>query len=229
MAAAALRSTDVGHLSPVSPELALVDAVLAAELRLHLSAPEEVVELSPEPETLFVFGAATQTSAALGDDVVNHGHEDGDAIDHSADDPLADSTPYSFPIGETEPQHRPPALFVFGAAPAVADRVEADSHASEREVEAYAVDAVEKDADSSQDENTVSYPLLPTALAKNLDATDVALREIRDRLTSQAPDKRPRSRRRFTVAAAAGTFAALAVLAVDLRFDLVQALVRLPF
>lgn len=244
MAAAPLPLADPEY-SPVSPELALVDADLAAELRERLADREataaapafepivvEVVEPTVRPADSAVFAPASDEPEGVdsADDLIV-GYDAGDVAPPSEEPQPAEHVDDSIVLYQAaelvpaseEPEGVDSALDVIVGYAAV--ELTPASHADEV---AYLVDAIEPD-EGPRDAGATSYPALPAAETRDSDPTDVVLREIRDRLTGK-PDvtRRRRLRRRYTVASGVGVLAALAVLMVDLYFGVVQLQLPLP-
>ena len=151
-----------------SPELALVDPALAAELRRELRPSEGIWHLPrARVEAILVEIEASVLEERMVPDAPSRAEQDDDQV----------------------------LEFVEEAA----------------EEEAPAVTAAS--APSSH------YPVLPAPESDDANATDVALRQIRARLTEQVSASEPRLRRRFTIASGASAVYALAILALDLQLQ----------
>lgn len=195
VAAAASRGSTT---RAVSPELALVDAVLAAELRTTLDLPaveSTVPHADTSPPDLGRPEEAV-TAEVLYRALASPDHVDAsDLIVESAGD--HGSIPVVAPVagdslGEIDPSDEP-------------------------------VGDAEDEAD---DAAPASYPALPApteAGPDSMDATEVVLRQITDRLATPAPPARRRFRTRFTIASSLSAFLALGVLVLDVYFGTIPA------
>jgi hypothetical protein len=156
---------------PVSPELALVDAALAAQLRAIDVPVRYVATTQPAVEEAVVEAVEypVEVQTLLADE----------------NDPIAD-------------------LIVQGPIPSSDLTVEETEERAE----------------------TSGYPALPAPasdISEPMDATEAALREIRDRLAQPVPARRGRRfRKRFTVASGLSTAIALGVFAMSLGFGVMQ-------
>ena len=194
---------------PVSPELALVDAALATELRAIL-----VVE-DPSVATTAVARPAREEPAVELVEVPPV----ASAMEIDENDPIADLI-----VRAPESRAEPPTL-VAETPPLVAEpptlvvepAVEVPTHDP-------SADAVVEEDDQPAERSW--YPALPAPGdndAETMDATEAVLREIRDRLTTPAPAKRRRRfRRRFTIASGLNTALALGVFAASVAFGVTQ-------
>ena len=186
----------------VSPELALVDAALAAELRLALAAPAED---APAPEHDPVALDVVETDGPTPAEALYRALESPAHVD--ASDLIVDTT-----------EHRV-------GVPDVVATVEAPTPSLPGELEAaeLVVGALEDDDTPS---GVSQYPALPApadAGPDPMDAAEAALRDIRERLTTPPQvTRRRRFRMRFTVASGASTVCALGLLATDVFFGVAQ-------
>lgn len=242
MAAAPLPLADPEY-SPVSPELALVDAQLAAELRERLAGPAETALAPPfEPVVVEVVESATGLATV---DVV-HSNEEPEGVGSIEDLIVAHEVAdliVAYENADVEPACDEYDASGYVNDPFVVDEMTGAAPTEEHESAdsvldlivgydvaestpsnpvdevAYVPDAIQPDV-GEEEAGTTSYPALPAAETRDSDPTDVVLREIRNRMTGK-PQAKPRKlklRRRFTVAAGAGALAAVAVSAVDLQF-----------
>ena len=208
----------------VSPELALVDAGLAAQLRAELTSgeafrPREVAR--PAYLTLLVDVEAPEPERARDDDLSPLQSPPVEVMpayllpDEKADDlPLVDEVP---DVADTFELPVPPVAA--GEDVQLPDYVvRADELIVAREVTAEASAAEQAQASSD-------YPVLPDLDERSdaLDETEAALRRIREQLVVPAGKSAPRVRRRFTIASGIGIAAALAAVAVDVQLGVLHA------
>jgi hypothetical protein len=219
---------------PVSPELALVDHALAARLR---AVPDVLPTEALEPVTVNVgvdldVGARPESPCPeqpLACDV----HEPiADLMAHAPSaqpvEPARGLVEESrqtagLNVGEREAQSVEPASMGTDERDPIADLIvhapaghggEPGGTLTEEPSADLPVDDVSRKGDVS------GYPSLPQPDAANLDAleaAELALKEIRDRLTEPAPRRQGarRFRKRFTVASGLSAAAALGVLAAS--------------
>lgn len=225
---------------PVSPELALVDATLAAELRA-LDAPALYVVPTPPPT-----GSETDEAVV---EAIEHSTE-APILEVELNDPIADLVEETVEPTLVEPHHDVPAydpiadLIVADIEPQVVEPVlettvhdpSADLIAEEvepRVAELSTFDPPEPDpsadliAEETDQHEPSGYPALPSPASDGpepVDVTETVLREIRDRLTAPPvpASRRRRFRRRFTVASGLSTAIALGVFAVSAGFGVTQ-------
>ena len=241
----------------MSPELALVDAELAAELRRTLSPVEDswprpsarVEDASTESEK----HAPAQLESA--DDV---GHAESPNVVQLHVDESIVSTPEQTPAEELRPSSHDPFLPVSEEvafedspprplasideacaeseddAPAqwdVADILrEAEPRAEQLLVDEYIVAVPEQTP--AQEQRSSHYPVLPAPEPEReaIEETDAALRRIRERLNeSDEPTRKSRLRRPFTLASGVIAMCALGVFAVDAELQVGQLPSWLPF
>jgi hypothetical protein len=171
---------------PVSPELALVDAALAAQLRAIDVPVRYVATTQPAVEEAVVEAVEypVEVQTLLADE----------------NDPIAD-------------------LIVQGPESRLAEPSTSDAHEPIPSSD-LTVEETEEQAETS------GYPALPAPasdISEPMDATEAALREIRDRLAQPVPARRGRRfRKRFTVASGLSTAIALGVFAMSLGFGVMQ-------
>jgi hypothetical protein len=187
---------------PVSPELALVDAALATELRAILVVVDPFVATTP---------------------VARPAHEEpavellevppvAPAVEIDEHDPIADLI-----VQGPESRFAEPPTLVAEPPTFIEPAVEVPAHDP-------SADPIAEEADQQAEASW--YPALPAPVddsAEPMDATEAVLREIRDRLTTPAPAKRKRRfRRRFTIASGLSTALALGVFAAGVAFGVTQ-------
>jgi hypothetical protein len=211
----ATAAARIDAIRPVSPELALVDATLAEELRASLPArlasgvvaprAESIPSVDIEPKALVAAEIPTWRTEPSSD--VDASDLIVGAVDDQADK-LETTRGHSAALEAPPADNRAAA----GAAPNRGD----------------ASDVIVAQADQGADvtEPTSGYPSLPTPEGIETDpmeATEAALREIRARLGGEAREKQRRSfRSRFTVALGATTLLVFAVVMADLYYGVGQ-------
>jgi hypothetical protein len=177
-------------LEPVSPELALVDAVLAAQLRAILDAPMRHVALTPP--------AGPDRGEPAGDPVEYPAVASIARIDEN--DPIAD-------------------LIVQGPESRLAGPSTVVAHEHDPSADVFM-------QETDQHAETSGYPALPSPTDggwEQVDATEMVLREIRERLTTPTSARRRRRfRRRFTVASGLSAAIALGAFATNVGFGVTQ-------
>ena len=212
-----------------SPELALVDVDLAAQLREDIRTGEEFrprVVARPEfgllnpVELAGEVGEAVEDVVELPEYVVPHDDVALDvepvvvALDIAAAPPVVDELP-ELPDYVIAPEELPneieegTAFLDVASAPPAPDEV--------LDLPDYVVRA---DDLVVEEPSTSDYPVLPDLgeASEALEETDVALRKIREQLASEEPSPRHRRLRRgFVAASGLGAVAALAVFAVDVQ------------
>jgi hypothetical protein len=225
MAAAADRHPG-DLLDRVSPELVLVDAALAEEMRRRLAVPDDTLErlgrerVEPRPSLhLAELGVADEAEAeesppAGGEPLPppasarEPAHEEGgieDLIVLPEEDPP--SVPAALLVASEEEVTRRVAV---PAEETLAARVSAPEDAIVVPIE-----------DRAKPRG--SYPALPSPSsdAGEEDATAVVLRQIRNRLEPEAPAKR-RRRRLLSVVSLFAALSSLAMFAVDLQLGVYE-------
>lgn len=202
MAAAPGLSFDA--LSIASPELALVDAALADELRQTLRSPTEL------------FAVATPlTDRGIADPEPNSTVE----LVVTSDDPIVEQVDPTPPPTPSPTRERSMAddLIVFpeGESPLPA------LPQSEVGVE---VDAPVDQVATTDDLNAASsFPVLPALDAGTTEETDEALRRIREHISAVDAASRPRRvRRGFVVASGLLTVCSVAVLTLGVELGVIQ-------
>jgi len=212
----ATAAADFQATRQVSPELVLVDAALAEELRASLDAPLASTEVAPHVVYIRPADVERDESVVVGVAAwVADSSSDVDASDLlvGAIDDRADES-------ETTAASPSPSAAIAGSVVDGASAAAPDYGATS--------DLIVGPADSAAhgSEPTSRYPSLPApedAEADPMDAAEAALREIRARMTNDAPEKTRRLfRTRFTVALGGTTFCAVAALAADVYYGFVQ-------
>jgi len=212
-----------------SPELALVDVDLAAQLREDIRTGEEFRPRTvARPELHLVFSAEVAEDDATVEDVVELPeylvpHEDDEvvvdvepvvvALDVPAAPPVADE-PSELPDYVVAPEEVPHDV---GGSTTLFDVAPAPAPEDVSELPDYVVRADDLVVDQPV---TSDYPVLPDLgeASVALEETDVALRKIREQFASEETSPRHRRLRRgFIAASGLGAIAALAVFAVDLQ------------
>ena len=231
-----------------SPELALVDPELAAELRRTHSSVEErwlhpparVEYVSPES------GEDDPSQLEAADDVGHSGT--GDAEQLGDDESIVATPPEQTSIDELPPSARysgrpahepeeaafedspPPPLTRFGQA---SDESDDDASAAlravaevVREAEAVAEQVLVDEyiaATPGEVQTRSHYPVLPAPEpdAEAADAVDAAFRRIREGMTEadESPSPKRRVRRGFTLASGVVAACAVAALGADVQFQ----------
>ena len=240
-----------GDALVASPELALVDADLAARLRAVLpdepsvaepSIPRAVADLEIRvvPDPVFVDVAEWDDAAVdASPEPVDLGHGDLDddrPVDvdepvlpsasewNDACDPLQDLVPALVDVPEPGlgDEAPEPSVDVVAYDDPLADILLDPSPAQGEVDHDVARGAVE--ASAADIETQSNYPTLPDLDGRSdaLDVTDAALRRIREQLGGGTELRRIRVRRRFTVASGLGAAAALAVMALDVQTGVVH-------
>jgi hypothetical protein len=185
-------------VEPVSPELALVDAALASDLRALIVVADPLLTTTPPA------------------------HVDRE---DPADEPV--DPPVVTPVLEIDENDPLADLIVHGPESPVVERPTFDDHelipSSDLIVEESS-DLIVEETDTPSE--TSWYPALPAPVGDGpepMDATEAALREIRDRLATPVPAKRRRRfRRRFIVASGLSTALALGVFATSAGLGVTQ-------
>jgi hypothetical protein len=211
-----------------SPELALVDVDLAAQLREDIRTGEEFRPRTvARPELHLVFSAEVAEDDAAVEDVVELPEY---VVPHEDDEVVVDVEPV---VVALDAPPTPPVvdglseLPDYVVAPEVPEEMEGGAAFLDVTLDSPAIevselpDYVVRADDLVVDEPVTSdYPVLPDLgeASVALEETDVALRKIREQFASEETSPRHRRLRRgFVAASGLGAIAALAVLAVDLQ------------
>ena len=190
---AAPRLVD-GESSYASPELALVDAVLAAELRRSL----RLVEDSWVPPRVPVEEAPTAI-------------EEVPTAVEEAPTVIEEDEPAEQDLGGVLGRAVPREVEPFGNDDYIVEVIDDDY-------------IVEVSDDTSAQHANPHYPVLPSPKSgqEGIEETDAALRQIRERMVDEPSPHKTRLRRRFTVASGASVVFAVGVLAVDVQLHVAQ-------
>ncbi len=211
-------ATAAAHLDStpqVSPELALVDAALAEDLRASLDAPLAIpavalhvvsvptadlewdeTAVADVPEWVAESSSDVDTS----DLIVGATDDDADQSETTAASP----SPPEAMVGSVDDDARTAAPEYDDTSDLIVGTTDRAAHGSEA---------------------TSRYPSLPApedAGVDPMDAAEAALREIRARMTTDAPETRRLFRTRFTVALGGSTFCAVAALAAHVYYGFAQ-------
>ena len=187
--------------SHASPELALVDSVLAAELRrgLRLVAdtwvpPRVQVEEAPT--------AIEEAPTAI---------EEVPTAVEEAPTVIEEDEPAEQDLGGVLGRAVPREVELFGNDDYIVEVIDDD----------YIVEVID---DTSAQHANPHYPVLPSPKSgqEGIEETDAALRQIRERMVDEVPARKTRLRRRFTVASGASVVIALCVMAVDVQLQVAQ-------
>jgi len=211
----ATAAADFLAIPQVSPELVLVDAALGEELRLSLDAPPastpvaaHVVSLPPpDPQRDATVAIEIAVAAAESSSDVDASGLIVGAIDDETDEPETTAVSPSPPtavsssvddgVKTAAPDHGDTSDLIVGSADDAAHESEAAS----------------------------GYPSLPAPEDADVDpmeAAEAALREIRARMTTDAPETRRVFRTRFTVALGGSAFCAVAALVAHVHYGIAQ-------
>ena len=199
----------------ISPELALVDAALAEELRASLDAPlasaavalhvVSIPKADVEREETFVadvpaWVAESSSDVDASDLIV--GATDADAGE--SETTAASPSPPEAMVGSVDDYARAAAPEYDDTSDLIVGPADDAPHGSEA---------------------TSRYPSLPApenAGADPMEAAEDALREIRARMTIEAPETRRLFRTRFTVAVGGSTLCAFAALVAGVYYGIAQ-------
>lgn len=217
VAAAQLRLDD-----PIvaSPELALVDADLSAQLRallpdLDARAPEPSLAPADVPPGL-ESAAEEHTESPVAAVAVTSPVEVRIEVDAvaSVDDGLPDYV--VLPALDVAEETASPGVEACSDVFDEADEGVPEVDAPQGRIAAFAAE-MDDATRSSATAPTASFPTLPSLDARqgSLDEADAALRKIRDQLGAGGCSSRPRVRRRFVVLSGLSALAGLAALAAD--------------
>ena len=242
-----------------SPELALVDPELGAELRRTHSPVEDRWMRSPAP--VEDASAEREDAAAQKESADDAGHlESGDAEQQHGDEtivvtaveqtPAPELGPSSYPVLLAQGPEKaafedspPRPLTRFDETPVESDdalalravavvRREAEAIAEQVLADEYIV-ATPEHTPEEEERAPSHYPVLPAPQpdAEGTEAADAALRRIREGITqaNEPPPRKRRIRRGFTLASGAVTLCAVAALAADVQLQVTQLPGWLPF
>jgi len=229
-----------GEAPLASPELALVDSTLAAELRRSLS-PVVDAWLHP-PARVEPDSVASVEDASLRLDST---HDPEEAEPRDAEEPDDPGPPWldlEDGAHEGSTLHRPADVDEAPVSEAgvpisdewsvVDERREAVRGDEPLLVDDYIVTTPEQ-TPAEEDQPTSHYPILPAPEpdADTIDAADAAFRRIRERLTEadEKPSRKRRIRRRFTLASGVVAACAVAALGADLQLQVAHLPSWFPF
>lgn len=219
-----------------SPELALVDAALAAELRQTLRVPSEIdvrpqlvaVDEGPVEPTLADELIIVPDAAPLVAPVSVEVSDEAPTEAALADDPILEPTEHLvWPAVPDAPEPMAPAaspadeLIIFPDAPTPAAPV------AVHEDDAVPPPASEHDGDEPEEPDDVrsDYPVLPALDARTTEETDAVLRRIREQIATAEPRaRRRRVRRSFVVASGLAAACAIAAVVTEIQLGFVQGL-----
>jgi hypothetical protein len=190
----------VGESPLASPELALVDADLAAELRRGL---RPVVDTWLRPRV-----SAEEASAAI---------EEAPQLVVADEPPLAESPDSEDFYGHDYIVEDVPVQPVVADEPPLAESRDREHFHDDD----YIVEVVEQ-APAPSKQTSSHYPVLPELEEEATEETDAALRRIRERLTEELPATERKLRRRFIFASGASAACAVGVLALDVQLQVAQ-------
>lgn len=209
-------ATAAAHLEAtrqVSPELALVDAALAEELRASLDTP--LASTAVAPQVVSIPTADVEPEETVLVDVPSWVVESSNDVD--ASDLIVGATDTDAGESETTAASPSPPEAMVGSADDYARAAAPDYDDTSDPIVGSADDA------AHGSEATSGYPSLPApedAGADSMEATENALREIRARLTTDAPETRRRFRTRFTAALGGSTLCASAALVAGMYYGI---------
>jgi len=212
-----------------SPELALVDAGLAAQLRAKLTSGEAFCprQVARPAYVALVFDSCTPH-------IEDEGAADLEPPQVAEPSPLEDEAVDVLPAYVVLADEKTVDPALEDEARGVSESF--DQLAAQEEVveelpdyivrggespaSASAVDMSTEDAQATSD-----YPVLPDLDERSdaLDETEAALRRIREHMVVPAVKSAPRVRRRFTVVSGIGIAAALAAVAVEVQLGVLHA------
>lgn len=199
----------------VSPELVLVDAALGEELRLSLDTPP--VPCTVAAHVVSVPPADLERDEAVVVEVAVAAAESSSDVDASG-----------LIVGAIDDDARKPERTAASPSPPTAVSSSVDGHP--RAVAPDHGDTADlivgwADETAHGSEAASGYPSLPApedAEVDPMEAAEAALREIRARMTTDAPETRRVFRTRFTVALGGSALCAVAALAVHVHYGIAQ-------
>ena len=228
-----------GEAPLASPELALVDSTLAAELRQNLSP---VVDAWLRPSArVEPISVASDEDASLQLDSTHDPDEAEPRDAEQLDDPYLPSPALEEDDREGSTLHRSarveeaPAsegVPVSDQSSVVDERREAVRSDEPLLVDDYIITPPEQ-TPAEEEQTRSHYPVLPAPEpdAEAIDAADAAFRRIRERLTEtdEKPSRTRRIRRRFTLASGVVAACAVAALGAELQPQVAQLPSWFPF
>ena len=208
--ASAAAHLEVTH--QVSPELALVDAALAEELRASLDAPLASTAVAPhvvsiptadvEREETVVVDAPAWVAGSTSDIDASDLIVDASDADAGESETTAASPSPEAMVGSADEYAKAPAPDYDDTSDPIVGSADDAAHASEA---------------------TSGYPSLPApedAEADPMEAAEDALRKIRARLTTDARETRRSFRTRFTAALGGSALRAVAALVAGVYYGI---------
>ena len=228
-----------GEAPLASPELALVDSTLAAELRRNLSPVVDAWRPSARVEPISV--ASDEDASPQLDST--HDPDEAEPRDaEQLDDPDLPWLALEEDDREGSTLHRPGTcrrgtgeqggVPVSDQSSVVDERREAVRSDEPLLVDDYIITPPEQ-TPAEEEQTRSHYPVLPAPEpdAEAIDAADAAFRRIRERLTEtdEKPSRKRRIRRRFTLASGVVAACAVAALGADLQLQVAQLPSWFPF
>ena len=194
--------------SYASPELALVDAVLAAELRRGLRL---VADTWVPPRVQVEEAPTAIEEAPTAVEEVPTAVEEVPTVIEEAPTVIEEDEPAEQDLGGVLGRAVPREVEPFGYDDYIVEVIDDDY-------------IVEVSDDTSAQHANPHYPVLPSPKSgqEGIEETDAALRQIRERMVDEVPAGKTRLRRRFTVASGASVVFAVGVLAVDVQLHVAQ-------
>ena len=229
-----------GDAPLASPELALVDADLAAELRRTLSPVEDSWPRPPSHVENAPAEAEEDAPAPL-ESAGDSGHAESRDAEQLHDDEHVVSTSEQTPAEALPPSSYFPVLpapepedAAFEDSPLPLASFDEASEESEDDTPAWWEDiVVVPEQTPVQEQRSSHYPVLPTPEQgpERFEETDAALRRIRERMndSDESPAGKNRLRRHFTLGSGVVAMCALGVFAVDAELQVGQLPSWLPF
>jgi hypothetical protein len=228
-----------GEAPLASPELALVDSTLAAELRRNLSPVVDAWRPSARVEPISVASdedASPQLDSTHDPDEVEP--RDAEQLDDPdlpwlalAEDDREDSTLH-VPARVEEAPASTGGVPVSDQSSVVDERREPVRSDEPLLVDDYIITPPEP-TPTAEEQTRSHYPVLPApeSDAEAIDAADAAFRRIRERLTetNEKPSRTRRIRRRFTLASGVVAACAVAALGADLQLQVAHLPSWFPF
>jgi hypothetical protein len=198
-----------------SPELALVDATLAAELRQTLRLPSEI---HVRPQLVAVEDTPLPSGSV--DDLIVEPTDD--LIVEPTDDLIVDPTEDHVPPAVSDA----PEPLLPAAGPAAELIIFPDDTPLAATVSVEVEDDLRPPADDAEaeesDDARSDYPVLPALDTRSTEETDAVLRRIREQIATVEPRaSRRRVRRSFVVASGLAAVCALAAVVTEIQLGLV--------
>lgn len=226
-----------GEAPLASPELALVDADLAAELRRTLSPVEDSWPRPPSRVENASTEAEEDAPAQL-ESAGDSGHAESPDAERLHDDEHLVSTPEQTPAEELRPSSYFPVLPApepeeEGSPLPLASFDEASAESADDTPSWWEDIVVVPEQTPVQEQRSSHYPVLPAPEQgpERFEETDAALRRIRERMneSDESPAGKNRLRRHFTLGSGVVAMCALGVFAADAELQVGQLPHWLPF